>query len=56
MRSTRSSIKRWTGGDNARILENLRQLDIPIILVTHEKDVVAQCARSFVFTGPPLRC
>ena len=49
----------FTGVDlrrRGRILENLRQLDIPIILVTHEKDVVAQCARSFVFTGPPLRC
>ena len=38
-----------------RILERLRQKTHRVILVSHEKPVLAACDRVVVFDGPPLR-
>jgi ABC-type nitrate/sulfonate/bicarbonate transport system ATPase subunit len=47
----------FTGVDQARrgrLMERLRALETPIILVSHEPDVVDACDRVFRFDGPPL--
>ena len=37
-----------------RLLERLRRLGTPVILVSHEADVLAACDRVFAFDGLPL--
>jgi ABC-type nitrate/sulfonate/bicarbonate transport system ATPase subunit len=47
----------FTGVDQARrgrLMERLRALDTPVILVSHEPDVLDGCRRVFRFDGPPL--
>ncbi|MCC8045344.1 MAG: ATP-binding cassette domain-containing protein [Clostridiales bacterium] len=38
-----------------RILERLKKMGIPVILATHEPDVVAACGYVVYLDGPPLR-
>lgn len=38
-----------------RMLERLRALGTPIVLVSHEEPVLAACDRVLSFDGPPLR-
>ena len=48
----------FTGVDAARrgrLLERLRALGKPIILVSHEREVLAACDGVLTFDGPPLR-
>lgn len=47
----------FTGVDGERtqrILARLRQLSTPVILVSHEPNVLAACDRVYTFTGTPL--
>lgn len=47
----------FTGVDSERtqrMLARLKQLSTPIILVSHEPDVLASCDRVYTFTGTPL--
>jgi ABC-type nitrate/sulfonate/bicarbonate transport system ATPase subunit len=47
----------FTGVDQARrgrLMERLGGLDIPVILVSHEPDVLDACRQVFRFDGPPL--
>ena len=39
----------------ARILLRLRELDVPVILISHEGEVLSACDRVYRFDGPPLR-
>lgn len=39
----------------ARIAGKLRALGTPVVLISHEPDVLALCDRVFSFSGPPLR-
>ena len=39
----------------ARILERVRELDVPVVLSTHEREVVDLCDRVIGLEGPPLR-
>ena len=39
----------------ARILDRLRGLDIPVVLATHQAQVLAACDRAAALDGPPLR-
>lgn len=39
----------------ARMLEGLRALGTPILLVSHEEPVLAACDAVYAFDGPPLR-
>jgi len=48
----------FTGVDQARrgrMLERLRELGTPVLLVSHEGDVLEKCDRVCQFDGPPLR-
>lgn len=48
----------FTGVDTqraVRILERLRTLGVPILLVSHEEPVLAACDRVYSFDGPPLK-
>ena len=48
----------FTGVDGerrGRLMERLRGLGVPIILVSHEEEVLALCDRVVRFEGPPLR-
>ncbi|MDD6160126.1 MAG: ATP-binding cassette domain-containing protein [Oscillospiraceae bacterium] len=38
-----------------RLMERLRQLGTPVILVSHETDVLEKCDRVYTFDGIPLR-
>ena len=38
----------------ARILERIRALGVPVVLSSHEKEVVDLCDRAIVLEGPPL--
>lgn len=38
-----------------RMLEGLRALGVPILLVSHEEPVLAACDVVYAFDGPPLR-
>lgn len=38
-----------------RMLEGLRALGVPILLVSHEAPILAACDRVYAFDGPPLR-
>ena len=40
---------------HARMLEGLRALGTPILLVSHEEPVLAACDAVYAFDGPPLR-
>jgi ABC-type nitrate/sulfonate/bicarbonate transport system ATPase subunit len=47
----------FAGVDQARrerLMERLRALKTPVILVSHEPDVLSGCRRVFRFDGPPL--
>lgn len=39
----------------ARILDRLRGLDVPVVLATHQPQVLAACDRIISLDGPPLR-
>lgn len=39
----------------ARILDHLRGLDVPVVLATHQPQVLAACDRIISLDGPPLR-
>lgn len=39
----------------ARILDRLRELDVPVVLATHQPQVLAACDRVVSLDGPPLR-
>ena len=39
----------------ARILERVRELDVPVVLSSHERETVALCDRVIGLEGPPLR-
>lgn len=39
----------------ARLLERLRELEVPIVLTTHQGQVMAACDRVIGLDGPPLR-
>ncbi len=39
----------------ARILDRLRELDVPVVLATHQPQVLAVCDRVVSLDGPPLR-
>lgn len=39
----------------ARILDRLRELDVPVVLATHQPQVLAACDRIISLDGPPLR-
>ncbi len=39
----------------ARLLDRLRGLDVPIVLATHQPQVLAACDRVIELDGPPLR-
>jgi len=39
-----------------RLLSRLRALDKPILLVSHEKEVLDACDAVLSFDGPPLKC
>ena len=43
------------GERRARLMERLRQLGTPVILVSHEAEVLAACDRVYRFDGPPLK-
>jgi len=48
----------FTGVDwarRARLLDRLRGLGVPVLLVTHEADVLERCDRTLRLDGPPLR-
>lgn len=48
----------FTGVDpprRARLLERLRALDTPVLLVSHEPEVLDRCDAVLSFDGPPLR-
>lgn len=48
----------FTGVDSARavrMLNRLKELGTPVILVSHEEPVLAECDRVYTFDGPPLR-
>ncbi len=38
-----------------RIMERMRELNVPVILVSHEEHVLSQCDRVISLDGPPLR-
>lgn len=38
-----------------RLLERLRELNVPVLLVSHESAVLNACDRVITFDGPPLR-
>lgn len=38
-----------------RLLERLRELNVPVLLVSHEAAVLNACDRVITFDGPPLR-
>ena len=38
-----------------RIMERMRELNVPVVLVSHEEHVLAQCDRVIALDGPPLR-
>lgn len=38
-----------------RILKRLKELEIPVLLVSHEEPVLDACDRVYTFDGPPLR-
>lgn len=47
----------FTGVDperRARILRRLRELNIPAVLISHEREVLSACDRVYRFDGPPL--
>lgn len=47
----------FTGVDShrrTRLLERLRTLGIPVILISHEQEVLAACDAVLTFQGPPL--
>lgn len=47
----------FTGVDRARrlaMLDSLRKLGAPVVLVSHEADVLGACDRVYRFTGTPL--
>lgn len=49
----------FTGVDvmcRARLLERLKSLGIPMLLATHEQDVIEACQHVIYLQGPPLRC
>ena len=39
----------------ARILDRVRQLGVPVVLSSHEAEIVALCDRVVELSGPPLR-
>lgn len=39
----------------ARLLERLRELEVPVVLTTHQGQVMAACDRVIGLDGPPLR-
>ena len=48
----------FTGVDTpraARILDRVRQLGVPVVLSSHEAEIVALCDRVVELSGPPLR-
>lgn len=48
----------FTGVDTGRavrMLNAIRELGTPVILVSHEEPVLAVCDRVYAFDGPPLR-
>ena len=48
----------FTGVDTpraARILDRVRQLGVPVVLSSHEAEIVALCDRVIQLSGPPLR-
>jgi len=48
----------FTGVDSARavrMLNRLKEQGTPVILVSHEEPVLAECDRVYTFDGPPLR-
>ena len=38
----------------ARMLERLRALDVPVVLASHQSQVLAACERMIALDGPPL--
>ena len=48
----------FTGVDAARaarILDRIRERNVPVLLSSHEAEVVALCDRVMALEGPPLR-
>lgn len=48
----------FTGVDQPRrerLMARLREMGTPVILASHEKDVLERCDRVYRFDGPPLR-
>ena len=48
----------FTGVDQdrrGRLLSRLRALGTPVILASHEPDVLSACNQVYAFQGPPLR-
>lgn len=43
------------GDRAARMLERLRGLDVPVVLATHQPQVLSACDRMIALDGPPLR-
>ena len=39
----------------ARMMDHLRELNVPVVLATHQPQVLAACDRIFSLGGPPLR-
>ena len=49
----------FTGIDaerRTRLLSRLRELDKPILLISHEEEVLDACDAVLSFDGPPLKC
>ena len=47
----------FAGGDparTARMLERLRALDVPVVLASHQPQVLSACERMIALDGPPL--
>ena len=38
----------------ARMLERLRALDVPVVLASHQSQVLSACERMIALDGPPL--
>lgn len=48
----------FTGVDaqrTARLLDRLRELEVPVVLTTHQGRVMAACGQVIALDGPPLR-
>ena len=38
-----------------RVMERIRALDVPVLLASHEEQVLSRCDRVITLAGPPLR-